>query len=278
MGPTDSLYHYCGGNIDDIEIWAIASPSDCNDNGIPDYVDIAEGTSQDCNLNGIPDQCDITAGTSPDLNDNGIPDECEVEPATPPAPPHDTSKNRYLSFRPNNAGLSVAFQIELTASTFFPGSVGVLGWAGAPDENDVSLVTATPFFSDAWPPVLHLGDCEVVPAASYAVQPTCDGVVFADPLQVSTIAQPIPPPHRWWADVVGAKVEASWSPPEGFVNTHDIQAAIPTFEKTPGAPHWTWVDLEEEVPNAVINMTDIQLIILAFEGAPFPFSAPGECP
>jgi hypothetical protein len=72
-------------------------------------------------------------------------------------------------------------------------------------------------------------------------------------------------------------VEAGWAPPDGFVNMDDIQAAIQTFEEAPGAPHWTWVDLEDEVPNAVINMTDIQLIILAFEGAEYPYGSPADC-
>ena len=33
---------------------------DCNDNGILDSIDIAEGTSQDENEDGIPDECQAT--------------------------------------------------------------------------------------------------------------------------------------------------------------------------------------------------------------------------
>jgi hypothetical protein len=51
---------------------------DCNSNGIPDYQDIANGTSLDCNSNGIPDECDLASGTSHDCNSNGIPDECDI--------------------------------------------------------------------------------------------------------------------------------------------------------------------------------------------------------
>ena len=43
-------------------------PEDCNENGILDYVDIADGTSEDCNGNGIPDECDIASGFSQDCN------------------------------------------------------------------------------------------------------------------------------------------------------------------------------------------------------------------
>jgi len=68
---------------------AQAAP-DCNNNGMPDGLDIAVGTSldcngdcipdeceTDCNSNGIPDECDLLFGGLPDLNMNGIPDECE---------------------------------------------------------------------------------------------------------------------------------------------------------------------------------------------------------
>ncbi|MDY7109093.1 MAG: C1 family peptidase, partial [Planctomycetota bacterium] len=50
--------------------------ADCNENGVPDDCDIADGTSGDCNGNGIPDECDIADGTSQDEDGNGIPDEC----------------------------------------------------------------------------------------------------------------------------------------------------------------------------------------------------------
>jgi hypothetical protein len=73
-------------------------PPDCNNNGAPDYEDIASGVSHDMNGNGVPDECDQDCnhnGTldwldldptdpdgdgwvSPDCNLNGKPDECEV--------------------------------------------------------------------------------------------------------------------------------------------------------------------------------------------------------
>lgn len=65
---------------------------DCNGNGIPDVVDIADGTSldcggegvpdecePDCNGNGVADSCDIAAGTVEDCSGNGIPDSCEPD-------------------------------------------------------------------------------------------------------------------------------------------------------------------------------------------------------
>ena len=66
--------------------------TDCNNNGIDDACDLANGTSSDDNGNGIPDECefpdcngngiddavDIKTGTSEDCNGNGTPDECEM--------------------------------------------------------------------------------------------------------------------------------------------------------------------------------------------------------
>jgi hypothetical protein len=74
--------------------WGSLCGEDCNENGISDWRDVHDGTSddcnhnripdecevgwdQDCNENGVPDLCDIYDGTSQDFNNNGIPDECE---------------------------------------------------------------------------------------------------------------------------------------------------------------------------------------------------------
>ena len=68
---------------------------DCNQNGQRDDIDIGSGTSHDYNNNGIPDECDpdcdgdtipdfqeIASGTSVDCEgacENGIPDDCEED-------------------------------------------------------------------------------------------------------------------------------------------------------------------------------------------------------
>jgi hypothetical protein len=64
---------------------------DCNDNGIDDPVEIAQGGSTDCNNNGIPDFCEgdcdndgaldpcqISADPSQDLDSDGTLDICEI--------------------------------------------------------------------------------------------------------------------------------------------------------------------------------------------------------
>ncbi len=49
---------------------------DCNNNGINDALDIANGTSQDCNDTDIPDECELADN---DCNNNDTPDECDSD-------------------------------------------------------------------------------------------------------------------------------------------------------------------------------------------------------
>ena len=69
---------------------------DCNNNNVPDDIDIAQGTSQDCTGNGIPDECEIDVNSTapggpffcetnccdPDCNNNGSPDACDIASLT----------------------------------------------------------------------------------------------------------------------------------------------------------------------------------------------------
>jgi len=48
-------------------------PPDCNNNGVPDDIDIDTGFSFDCNNNSIPDECE------PDCDGDFIPDDCELD-------------------------------------------------------------------------------------------------------------------------------------------------------------------------------------------------------
>ncbi|MBU0718016.1 MAG: hypothetical protein KJ749_07195 [Planctomycetes bacterium] len=201
------------------------------------------------------------------------------EPPGPEDPP--IRKNRYISFDPNNPDISVAFQVEMTGSTYFPGSVGILGWVGepfeAPEDPGVwlaELVDAQPAGRIWSEPLVHLGDCKIVPVATYQIRATVDGIVFSDPLVISTIAQPTP---QYWADCVGQMEAGSWTAPNGVVNFDDVSAAVQYFTSAATAPHLTMVDIEPEEPNAVLNFSDIQQIVYAFQGDGYPFSDPADC-
>lgn len=77
-------------------------PKDCNSNGLPDLIDVLDGSSEDCNGNGIPDECDIAGGFSADVDVDGVPDECATLPAK--FYPEDDDDSRVL----DAAGFAVA--------------------------------------------------------------------------------------------------------------------------------------------------------------------------
>ena len=267
---------------------------DCNANDVPDDCDldcsIGEcaghpfgcGNSVDCNANEIPDECDIAEGTSGDSNGNGIPDECEVSPPWPAPPPHDETKNRYVSFAPNSTG-PVAFRVEMTASAFFPSSIGLLGWVGEPAEapEEPGLWTAglddAAFTSTDWPAIVHIGDCEIVSAATYEIRAVVvgDPPVLSEPLVVPTTPAPLP---KHWGDVVGPMARGAWTSPDGTVNMDDVMAAVQKFMEEPTAPHLTWVDVNPEVPDAIMNFEDIFWIVQGFKAEAYPFPDPSSCP
>ena len=266
----------------------------------------------DCNGNGIVDGQDIAGGTSEDWNSNLVPDECEAlldVPLTAPFP-HDVLKNRYVSFAPSNGNLFVAYRLGLTASTYFPQAEGVLGWVGEPDDNKVARVVPEAVHRIWTEPVIHLGDCRIVPVATYEISATFDELAFSEPLLVETIARP---GTNFWADAVGTltyfcdgdrrnavcdpennecplgqSCEPAWLPPDGVTNFNDVTAAVFAFQTVPGTvwPDITWVDLHGDdfgdanvdPPNYVVNFSDIQQIVLAFGGAAYPYSNPADCP
>jgi len=54
----------------------IAAAADCNNNGVPDSIDIAQGAA-DCNNNGVPDTCEAIT-TPADLNGDGFVDGADI--------------------------------------------------------------------------------------------------------------------------------------------------------------------------------------------------------
>ena len=63
-----------------------AGSDDCNENGIPDRADIANGTSPDCNMNGIPDECDVVS-SSLDIFATGLDLPEDIVPSQGAYPP-----------------------------------------------------------------------------------------------------------------------------------------------------------------------------------------------
>jgi hypothetical protein len=265
---------------------------DCNGNGVLDECDLADGTStdcsgdgvldeceDDCNGSGIPDACDIIAGISEDLNENGVPDECEV------------LMNRYIPLLRDVAAGAVAYQVTLTQSLEFPGSAGLSWWVAAPDADGVSRLAGSPVIRD-WsgdPRLIYVGDCQIVPATTYEIRTTPDGVGFSDPVEVPTAHRP---GTRYYGDVVGIGTgdyppRPGFTPPNGAANVSDIQAFLLTAQGvgTPSVPT-TWVDLhglgEGIPPNLILNVADLQRILFGIDGQRYADApdqlAPADCP
>ena len=227
--------------------------------------------------------CDDWGGFLLAWTEPGDPPEfetCDVPPPQMAPEPHNTFKNRYISFDPNHSGYSVAYHVEMTACTYFPGSVGLVGWVGEPFEAPdypgewIAPLGDVPFYSDSWPALLHVRDCEIVPAAAYALKGTVDGTNFTDRLGLGTIFEPTP---KKWGDVVGFLYEGAWTGPNVVVNMDDVMASVQRFQQLESAPHFTWVDVDEEIPNLVVNFTDIMRVVQGFKGEDYPFSDPAAC-
>ena len=62
------------------------------------------------------------------------------------------------------------------------------------------------------------------------------------------------------------------------VNVTDVQAALAAFLRKPNAPSVVRVDLDGDTPNGLLNVTDIQLVLLAIMDRPYPFVGPLPCP
>jgi len=84
-----------------------------------------------------------------------------------------------------------------------------------------------------------------------------------------------------------------WGPPNGFTNFDDINAALSVFQAfgpnpvspvdpgpkaNPQVADITWTDMHDREPNSVSNAADVQFIGLAFQGRPYPFPDPVDCP
>ena len=204
---------------------------------------------------------------------------CDFRPVQPQA--DVVTKNRYLSFAPRNAGLCAAFQVEILSSADFPDAVGSVWWVEAPDADGVSRLTSAPVYRDWTEPMIHIADCPVVPDADYGVRGIAAGWPIADPNSfclAATVSTTPKPESKHWGDVVGEFTGTEWTGPNGVATMDDIMATVQKFQQPESAPHLTWVDVEPEVPNLVLNFTDIFQIVQGFKAAPYPFSDPAECP
>jgi len=132
-----------------------------------------------------------------------------------------------------------------------------------------SHVVNTPVYRVWNEPVIHVADCEIVPAAKYVMSATEDGSNFTTGVEFSTTAKPS---GKQFGDVVGSNVGATWNPPNGFANTLDVVAVLTSISSPANGPDATWADIAGstgEGPNGLVNVQDVLLTVLASNGLPY---------
>ncbi len=165
------------------------------------------------------------------------------------------------------------------------------------DEDWVARLGAS-VYTRAWTlQTLHIGDCEVIPVASYLVY-ACNvelNEICSAPLTIPTQPLPLNAPgaRGSYGDVAGpvARRTLEFAPPDGYVNTIDTLGYMLTKQNygTLNEPqaHPTWVDLHGPVgsgnpPQYILNVTDLSQIKFGFLGNPWTNDPgnlqPGGCP
>ncbi len=265
-----------------------------------------------CDGNGAPCRVDTGGKNEPgdaDCNACSITGNPCIEQTTDcdPEPPQscDSTGQRCVNDR-TTSGLS---------------NVGMVWWVGpeSPLANGVHLMVSESFrkVSTDWPAVVHVGDCEIVPLATYGIAAvdTDNGVISAERI-VRTIDRPYDS-ASWWADAVGALTRHCngdlrepgcgqpgdplcpsgqpcslvWGLPDGIVNFDDVNAVLAVLAPGPKstAADLTWVDMhgndsgnplseQFDPPNYIANFSDVAAVLQGFAGRPYPFSDPGDCP
>jgi len=191
--------------------------------------------------------------------------------------PNNMQKNRYISFNPNNATTPVALQV--TKTTAPSGAC----WVDAPDAMGNSKCVAAPVFRVWTESVSHVGDCEIMPVATYEVRASADGTVFSPPLALSTI--PLPALNtKLWGDVAGINDGSQWTAPNQFTNVQDVVALLAYITNAAVKPEFQRANLEavsaaDPCLNNFVNTADVFIVVQAVAGGAYPFTTnPATCP
>ena len=222
-----------------------------------------------------------------------------VCPASSPTQADATSTitNRYLTFVSANPGEITAVQV--TAIDLPPphdSLNGVIQWLGpstsvseSPGNVDPAEAPGSPSFiaarlrCDPWYAdwsalgTVHVFGRNIVPGGTYELREVNVQCALSD---ATALAAPLVMTTSKWGDTVSDCQTSPCGPPDGSVDvTTDIVSILNKFRALPGAPVKSRVDLEPDVPDLVINITDLTRALAAFRGAAYPFTpSPAPCP
>lgn len=266
------------------------SDTDCNNNGVEDQTDIANGTSEDCDSNGIPDECDISTGLAGDCNLNGMADSCDIawgvsDDCTGNGVPDECEADC------NGNGAADSCDVNDGVSEDCNGN-------GMPDECEPLARAVGSRYLAVHPPAGSDPVAIRISGSTFDGAINClwlyvqaDGSLGENPLYRL--------PSQWCtAYVTGEEIRPTstylvyleggpWRPPatvttgewgdldqNGLVNFTDVQLMIAAYT---GSKNFETgqADLAPCIPNRTVNATDIQTAVLAY--LKFPFAATG-CP
>jgi C1A family cysteine protease len=213
----------------------------------------------------------------------------------PPLPDPDAElTNRYLSFIPSYPGEQTAIRVTFSQLPDpLSDHVGTTLWVGPPQQVSenagyvspedppqfptflAATLQAEPYYTDFGSlgsiRVYHAG---IVPLGAYelrTVSQDARGVQKDRPASALYAAtSPV------WGDVCGRFENGAWLPPDGSVDvTFDVTGAVDKFKNLPGAPSKLQADIEPNMPDRLVNITDVTYVVDAFRGLPYPFEGPG---
>ncbi|MCH8150081.1 MAG: hypothetical protein IH987_19220, partial [Planctomycetes bacterium] len=232
--------------------------------------------------------------------------ELNCEPVSPPVPavgePDSYKKNRYISVDPSgelgNNPTSMHIRVEIV-STEINDLVGTGPWwatdpvngAGLSPATCISVVKTTqPENEPDWSgcPIVHLTGCPIAPTTTYSLRGEAEGSLSTEELLIDTQAKP---GVKWAGDVVGNFTGPNgnppnvWTAPNGTINIDDAVAGIKTLNN-PTAVNATHLSVTDVHPvlngvqiNLQVNINDVLIIILGFQGAEYGVLAdPGDPP
>ncbi len=172
----------------------------------------------------------------------------------------------------------VSLPQEFTENSGFVDPSEVPGWPTF----KAATLQCQPHFMD-WSTVaaLHVFDRLIVPGATYNIQVVdelcgpdrCRDLgpdVFSQPLTLSTSV---------WGDVLDNCETTPCGPPDGSIDvTTDVTGILDKFKNSAGAPIKSRCDLEPEIPDFKINISDVTFSLDAFRGRTYPFTDSGTVP
>ncbi|PIE91476.1 MAG: hypothetical protein CR997_00795 [Acidobacteria bacterium] len=122
---------------------AFGAIQDCNDNQIPDVIEIANGTETDCQGNSILDVCEILAGDEEDCNLNGLPDSCDLTPPSLLLQDDLPATQGWIEIASTGSPLDLGDDQEISVSIPFTNLIFPTGQAIVANNGGVGFSTGT---------------------------------------------------------------------------------------------------------------------------------------